>query len=305
MSSQIWFAGALLVGLLATALVMVQLAWGYIRGHRQINQAIRARLTPAIESSGLGGARVDLGPLERLLVQADIRWSVQRLIMMTTVLFLALAFVAVSRGLVALLVVVFFVVIATGAWWRLRFQKQRQTIHEELPGVVDAVLRNIDAGRSLEHSLISSFDEASPVFNPLVFRLRNAVEAGRDYTRLFEDFAELYKVPAMVLVAIALRTTSRFGSSIRPVLEQVSASLRSQQAMRREFLAASAETRFTAVTFAVLPPALAAFMVLINDEYSDVLLNTSTGHSLLLTAGVLQVIGMFVIWRMIQGVGRG
>lgn len=305
MSSQIWFSGALFVGFLAAVLVMVQLAWGYMRGHRQVNQAIRARLTPAIESSGLGGARVDLGPLEKLLVQADIRWSMQRLIIKSVVLLLALVFVAYSRGVVALLVVVFFVVVASGAWWRMRFQKQRQIIHEELPGVVDAVLRNIDAGRSLEHSLISSFDEASPVFNPLVFRLRNAVEAGRDYTRLFEDFAQLYQVPAMVLVAIALRTTSRFGSSIRPVLEQVSASLRSQQAMRREFLAASAETRFTAITFAVLPPALAAFMVLVNDEYSDVLLNTATGHSLLLTAGVLQIIGMVVIWRMIQGVGRG
>lgn len=305
MSSQIWFAGSLFVGSLATLLVMVQLAWGYLRGHRQINRAIRNRLMPATENAGLGGARVDLGPVERLLVQADIRWSMQRLVMMATVLLLALVFVAMSRGMVALLVVVFFVAIAAGAWWRIRFQKQRQTIHEELPGVVDAVMRNIDAGRSLEHSLISSFDESSPVFNPLVFRLRNAVEAGRDYTRLFEDFARLYQVPAMVLVAIALRTTSRFGSSIRPVLEQVSASLRSQQAMRREFLAASAETRFTAVTFAVLPPALAAFMVLINDEYSDVLLNTPTGHSLLLTAGALQVIGMFVIWRMIQGVGRG
>ncbi|AZT85745.1 type II secretion protein F [Marinobacter sp. NP-4(2019)] len=284
---------------------MVQLGWGLWQSQRRITRSITARLNSAREVAGPGGARVDLGPLERLLVQADIRWSMRRLVMLSLLLLGALAFIALSRGVVVLLVVLFFTVTAIGVWWRMRFQKQRQTIHEELPGVVDAVLRNIDAGRSLEHSLITAFDESSPVFSPLVFRLRNAVEAGREYTRLFEDFADLYKVPAMVLVAIALRTTSRFGSSIRPVLEQVSTSLRSQQAMRREFLAASAETRFTAITFAVLPPALAAFMVLVNEEYSDVLLNTPTGHSLLLTAGTLQVLGMVVIWRMIQGVGRG
>lgn len=305
MNSHVWFAGALLVGLLAVLLLMVQLGWGLWQSQRRITRSITARLNSAREVAGPGGARVDLGPLERLLVQADIRWSMRRLVMLSLLLLGALAFIALSRGVVVLLVVLFFTVTAIGVWWRMRFQKQRQTIHEELPGVVDAVLRNIDAGRSLEHSLITAFDESSPVFSPLVFRLRNAVEAGREYTRLFEDFADLYKVPAMVLVAIALRTTSRFGSSIRPVLEQVSTSLRSQQAMRREFLAASAETRFTAITFAVLPPALAAFMVLVNEEYSDVLLNTSTGHSLLLTAGTLQVLGMVVIWRMIQGVGRG
>lgn len=305
MTSQLWFAGALLVGLLAVLLLMLQLGWSEWQSGRQITQTIRTRLTPTGEAAGLGGARVDLGPLERVLVQADIHWSIQRLVMLSVVLLAALTIIAVSRGVVVFLVVLFFTVTALGVWWRMRFQKQRQTIHEELPGVVDAVLRNIDAGRSLEHSLITAFDESSPVFSPLVFRLRNAVEAGREYTRLFEDFADLYKVPAMVLVAIALRTTSRFGSSIRPVLEQVSTSLRTQQAMRREFLAASAETRFTAVTFAVLPPALAAFMVLVNEEYSDVLLHTPTGHSLLLTAGTLQVLGMVVIWRMIQGVGRG
>ncbi|EON91265.1 type II secretion system protein [Marinobacter lipolyticus SM19] len=305
MTSQLWFTGALLVGLLAVFLLLLQLGWSEWQSGRQITQTIKTRLTPAGEAAGLGGARVDLGPLERVLVQADIHWSIQRLVMLSVVLMGVLTIIAVSRGVVVFLVVLFFTVTALGVWWRMRFQKQRQTIHEELPGVVDAVLRNIDAGRSLEHSLITAFDESSPVFSPLVFRLRNAVESGREYTRLFEDFADLYKVPAMVLVAIALRTTSRFGSSIRPVLEQVSTSLRTQQAMRREFLAASAETRFTAVTFAVLPPALAAFMVLVNEEYSDVLLHTPTGHSLLLTAGILQVLGMVVIWRMIQGVGRG
>lgn len=305
MSAHIWFVGALLVGLLAVVLLLVQLGWGQWQGQRRIAHSIKTRLSSTSEVTGPGGARVDLGPLERVLVQADIRWSIQRLVMFSVVLLGALAVIALTRGVVVFLVVLFFIVTAIGAWWRMRFQKQRQTIHEELPGVVDAVLRNIDAGRSLEHSLITAFDESSPVFSPLVFRLRNAVEAGREYTRLFEDFADLYKVPAMVLVAIALRTTSRFGSSIRPVLEQVSTSLRTQQAMRREFLAASAETRFTAVTFAVLPPGLAAFMVLVNEEYSDVLLNTSTGHTLLLTAGILQVLGMVVIWRMIQGVGRG
>ena len=305
MSGQAWLTSALFLGVLATLLVIIQWAWVRLRRNRQIQQAIRTRLTPATEGSGVGGARVDLGPLEKLMVRAGIDWSRRRLVTISSTLLLALFAIAVSRGTAVLMVVLFFVVIAIGAWWRVRFQKQRQIIHEELPGVVDGVLRNMDAGRSLEHSLVVSFDESSPVFSPLVFRLRNAVESGREYTRLFEDFSELYKVPSLVLVAIALRTTSRFGSSVRPVLEQVSASLRLQQAIRREFLAASAETRFTALTFAILPPALATFMVLVNEEYSNVLLNTSTGHSLLLTAGLLQVIGMFVIWRMIQGVGHG
>jgi tight adherence protein B len=45
-------------------------------------------------------------------------------------------------------------------------------------------------------------------------------------------------------------------------------------------------------------------MMLINEKYAEVLLNTDTGHTMLMIAGILQGVGVLVIWRMIQGVGR-
>lgn len=166
---------------------------------------------------------------------------------------------------------------------------------------MESTLRYMSAGRSLEASLLESFQDAPPVFAPLTFRLRSAIESGRDYTGLFEDFSRLYQVSSLVLVSIALRTSARFGSSIRPVLEQVAGSLRSQQELRREFLASTAETRFTAGAFTLLPLGMAAYMMLINEKYAEVLLNTDTGHTMLLIAGILQGLGVLVIWRMIQG----
>lgn len=304
MNSQLLFIAALMLASAATLLVAIQWWWSSWSTRRWLTGRMTQRLEPRQELAVLGGARVDLGPLETLLVRADVTWSKRQLIVMAVALLAILAAIAMTRGPVVLLVTLFFVISAAIVWWRVRFQKQRRVIHEELPGIIDAVLRNIDAGRSLEHALVTAFDEASPVFRPLVFRLRSAVESGREYTRLFEDFSGLYQVPALILVAIALRTSSRFGSSIRPVLQQVAHSLRSQQELRQEFLAATAETRFTAVTFALLPPGLAAYMVLMNDEYAGVLLNTQTGHTLLMTAAFLQVTGVMMIWRMIQGVGR-
>ena len=69
-------------------------------------------------------------------------------------------------------------------------------------------------------------------------------------------------------------------------------------------MAATAETRFTAAAFALLPLGLAAYMILMNENYSRVLLDTSTGHVMLAVAGALQGLGVIVLWRMIQGVGR-
>lgn len=86
---------------------------------------------------------------------------------------------------------------------------------------------------------------------------------------------------------------------------EVAKAIRSRQDLRREFMAATAETRFTAVAFAIIPPGLAAYMVILNDGFSAQLLDTNAGQTLLWMSGILQLIGIVFIWRLIQGVGRG
>ena len=293
------------LGIIAVLTVLVQLLWFRRRHTHLLKNRVRQRLEQRSELvSEVVPGRVAVGPLERILLRADIRLGRGQLGLLGVLVFFVLVTVVVSSGWIPAVAV--FALMLASAWlyWRYRFQQQRRMIFESLPGIMDSVLRYMDAGRSLEAALQEAFQDAPPVFTPLTFRLRSAIESGRDFTRLFDDFARLYQVASLVLVSIALRTSARFGSSVRPVLQQVANSLRSQQELRREFLASTAETRFTAGAFTLLPLGMAVYMMLINEKYAEVLLNTSTGHNMLIVAGVLQTLGVIVIWRMVQGVGR-
>ncbi|MEE3319540.1 MAG: type II secretion system F family protein [Pseudomonadota bacterium] len=293
------------LGIIAVITVLVQLLWFRQREKGLLNDRVRQRLQQrtevAVEPSQ---SRVASNALERLLLRADIRLSRTQLALLGVVTFILVALVLASSGAIPAVVVMLFIVASAWLYWRFRFQQQRRSIFEALPGIMDSTLRYMDAGRSLEAALLESFNDAPPVFAPLTFRLRSAIEAGRDYTGLFDDFSQLYKVPSLVMVSIALRTSTRFGSSVRPVLQQVAGSLRSQQELRREFMASTAETRFTAGAFTLLPLGMAVYMMLINDKYAEVLLETDTGHTMLIIAGILQGMAVIVIWRMVQGVGR-
>lgn len=295
---------ARILAVLAVLLMIFQVVWSHYRQRRLLRDQVRMRLDNGPAPITEGGARVTVSRLESVLLRADIHLSRAQLVIAGLVLTIFIVSVGVIDNTLAALVIAAVIAGALWLYWRIRLQRQRRLIYEELPSIIDSTLRYISAGRSLESSLVEAFKDAPPVFDPLTFRLRSAVEAGRDYTELFEDFARLYAVPALVVVAIALRTSSRFGSSVRPVLRQVAAALRSQQELRREFLAATAEIRFTAVAFALLPMGLAAYMVLANKKYSEILLNTSTGHLMLIVAGSLQAVGVIVMMRLIQGVGR-
>ena len=204
-----------------------------------------------------------------------------------------------------MLVSLFFVITALVTTWRVKFERQRRQIFEELPGILDGMLRSISVGRSVEQSIVNAFSDASPVFDPMVFRLKNAVSQGRDYTLVLDAFASFYQIPAFTQIAIALRTSSRFGSSVKPVLFEVAKAIRSQQELRREFMAATAETRFTAIVFAIMPPGLAVYMVVLNEQFSEKLLHSEVGHTLLMVSGGLQLLGIVMIWNLIRGVGRG
>ncbi|MFT0138580.1 type II secretion system F family protein [Alcanivoracaceae bacterium MT1] len=305
MSTFNWLVASQILAFIALAVVALQWLWFNLREQRQIKEAVERRLALGSESGAAPPMeQVLIGKLERLLVPAGIRLSDSQLILVGVFLIALVFAVFVVKGMVAALVALVLTVMALLLYWKFRFEQQRRRINEELPGIMETALRYMDAGRSLEQSLVESFREADPVFDPLAFRLRSAVEAGRDYTSLFEDFSSLYRIPSLILVSIALRTSARFGSSIRPVMQQVASSLRSQQELRREFMAATSETRFTAGAFAVIPMGLAAYMILMNESYSEVLLKTSTGNTMLMVAGVLQGLGILVILKMIQGVGR-
>ncbi len=300
-----WLVASQILAFLAVATVVLQWLWFNLRQQRQIKDAVERRLALGTENGSAPPVdQVLSGKLERLLVPAGIRLSDSQVMVVGVFLIALVTAILFLKGVASALVALVLVVAGLLLYWKFRFEKQRRRINEELPGIMETSLRYMDAGRSLDQSLVESFREADPVFDPLAFRLRSAVEAGRDYASLFEDFSSLYKIPSLILVSIALRTSSRFGSSIRPIMQQVAGSLRAQQELRREFMAATSETRFTAGAFAVIPMLLAVYMILMNESYSDVLLHSSTGHTMLIVAGGLQGLGILVILKMIKGVGR-
>lgn len=305
MSEQLFWLMSLLVGFLAILCLLLQLVWEQLGSTFRLRKQIRQRLNPPAVKSENAQVAIDLGPLDHLLVRAGIHWSTSKVSGVLAIMIGFVVAIVVFRGWVEALVAVFFLATGVVTLWRLMYEKQRRQIFAELPVIVDSVIRSLSAGRSVEQGLAIAFGDASPVFNPLVFRLKSAIAQGRDYTNILDGFAALYNIPSITQVALALRTSARFGSSVRPVLLEVSKAIRARQELRQEFMAATAETRFTAMVFALMPPAMAVYIVLMNEDFAETLLNTGTGHTMLVIAGVLQLLGSALIWNLIRGVGRG
>ncbi|RBP25054.1 type II secretion system protein F (GspF) [Marinobacter pelagius] len=303
-STQTAHLASIMFGLLAMIVLILLVLVGYWQRKRAIVRSVQRRMQLDLPKPGGARTKPGVSLLGDVFVRAGPQWSVGILATGALVALVIVAGVGLYRGVIEALITLFFFVSATFALWRMHFERRRRQIMEELPEIIDAVLRSITAGRSLEQAVQGAFSDTSDVFVSLALRLRSAIQQGRDYTSHFEHFGKMYHVPAVVQIALAIRTSARYGSSIKPLLQELAKSSRVRQEMRREFIAATAELRFTAVVFAILPPGLAVYMMVINDEFSRILLSSDAGHSMIAVAGVLQVVGSFVIWRLIKGVGR-
>jgi len=284
MTPQLYWMAGLVAGVGAVLLVLVQVIIGRIRAASEVHKRSRKRLEAEAITVETVQPVVSFGPVEHLLVRAGIPLSPAKVLGGAAVLVALIIAIGLTRGWIEAAAAIFFVVVAVV--------------------VLDSMLRSISVGRGIEQSVVTAFSDASAVFQPLVFRLKTAVSQGRDYTLVLDTFASLYQIPALTQMAIAFRTTARFGSSIQPVLQEVAKSIRARQELRREFMAATAETRFTAVTFAIIPPGLAVYMIVINEQFAEKLLESDAGHTLLMISGGLQLLGIILILNLIRGVGR-
>ena len=305
-----WFLdSAFTLAVLAGVLILVQLVWTLVRDSRARRTHVSARVGAVPMTEDMVGDNaprklVTDSRLQRIMLRGNIT--------MTESLFRALLFGGLSSLVLILLVwgviaaVLFASIVGVALWiyWFRRFSARRLEINETLPGIADAMVRAMNAGRTLDTAVVRALDEAPPIYAPLAFRVRSAVEAGRDYVDLFEDFADLYQTPALLQISIALATGQRQGASVRPVLEQLAEGLRGQQQLRRDFMAMTGETRVSAVLFAVVPIVLGAYLMLANEEYLQVLLYTPEGNKMLIAAVLFEVVGVVWLYRMVQGVGR-
>jgi len=86
------------------------------------------------------------------------------------------------------------------------------------------------------------------------------------------------------------------------MLESVVKMIRQQELARRELAAMTGETRISAWVLGITPIAIASYIMVMNPNYLNILLQDPSGRTMMVTALGLQGIGTFILWRMMRSV---
>jgi tight adherence protein B len=183
------------------------------------------------------------------------------------------------------------------AWLRSR---RLRKFEEHLPEALDLLGRAVRAGHSFTTGLELIAQEcAEPIAGEFrtTFEEQNLGLPLRDSLLNLTERIPLVDVRMLVTALLIQRDT---GGNLAEILDELSRVIRERFRIYREVGVKTAQGKLTAGILIALPLFMLAAMGALNPSYIQVLFNDPTGRTMLIAAGVMQVFGSMILWKIVH-----
>jgi tight adherence protein C len=156
-------------------------------------------------------------------------------------------------------------------WVTKRQQKRQEEITNGFPDALDMMLVCVEAGQSLDQSIIRVSKEIRAGYPALAEEFEMVsfeVKAGKDKIAVLRDMSERAGVPDVSSFVTVLIQSASFGTSIAEALRVFSAEMRDKRVMRAEEKANTLPTKMTLATMMLTVPPL--LIILIGPSIYDI-----------------------------------
>ncbi len=178
--------------------------------------------------------------------------------------------------------------------------KRLREFEEDLPDALDMIVNALRSGFTFELAIKMVAQEMS---DPLAYEFAVVFEEQNLGVPLSDALAGLrYRVPSddLDLLIISLVLHRRTGGNLAEVLEKTAGTIRDRFRLKREVHTKTAHGRFSGFVLIMLPLGMIAILLTMAPEYFYTLLRDKAGQYLLTTAIVMQIIGVFIIRKIIN-----
>lgn len=149
-------------------------------------------------------------------------------------------------------------------WVTKRVQTRQEEISNGFPDSLDLMLVCVEAGQSLDQSIIRVSEEmrsSFPALSEEFMIVAHEMKAGKDKTAVLRDMAERAGVADVASFVTVLIQSQQFGTSIAEALRVYAGEMRDKRVMRAEEKANTLPTKMTLATMMLTVPPLLIIMI--------------------------------------------
>lgn len=186
------------------------------------------------------------------------------------------------------------------AYIALKRRKRLRQFEENFPEALDLLNRAVRAGHAFTTGLGMIASESS---EPLAAEFRTTFEEqnfGLPLRDALENLADRVPLIDVRFFVTALLIQKETGGNLTEILENLAHVIRDRFRIYRDARAKSAHGRLTAIILIVLPLLMVLALGSVNPNYMKILYDDPTGLRILWGAAIWQVIGAFLLWRIVK-----
>jgi tight adherence protein B len=240
--------------------------------------------------------------LRLLLYQADLSWTVGRLLAATAGLAIVTSYAAYWRtGAILFTALVFALAASVPFLYVMQVRARRfDRMRQYLPEALDLMVAAIRAGHSFASAMGMSAKEAP---EPIKREFRQCFDEqnfGLELRYALENLAHRVPIHEIRIIVTALLIQAETGGNLTEILDKVAYLIREDFKIQRQVRVHTAQGRLTGWILSLLPPILGGVLYMINPEHMSLLWTTSTGRTTLYISIVMTIIGALIIRKIVR-----
>ena len=299
-------AAAIGVGLVVYGTVRAQQPAGseeQVRASYRTLADVREQLRRRFESTGTPSwiaSEQRASSLQRDLVSADIELRPYefRLIQLGfAVLFGIIGLLRFGVGAEFLILAVIGYVLPA-LYLRNRRGRRLRKFDAGLPRAMELIANSMKAGQSVAQSLAAVTDNAAPPVSDEFALARREIELGASVDSALNNMVKRIGSSDLRLMVMVITIQRSVGGDLPAILTTLADTMRQREEMRAEILAATAQSRATALIITLLPIAAALLLYFVVQDYFRPMLVNPLGWFMLAVAGLLLFVGNLIIRRL-------
>jgi tight adherence protein B len=182
---------------------------------------------------------------------------------------------------------------------KLAEKKYFEKFQEQLPEALDLLSRALRSGHALSSGLDMVGKEMSEPIKSEFAEMVDEVNLGLSMDEAFQNLCTRVPSTDLRFFTIAVLVQKQTGGNVAEILDNISRLIRERIQFARQVQALTAEGRYSAGVLIALPIVMFLYMYVVRNEYIALLWTEEIGQQLIAGAVVLQIIGAFVIKKIV------
>jgi len=238
----------------------------------------------------------------RKLMQASILLKTEEFLFITILASLILGLlVYLFTDMILVSIFAFLLGFRLSDTYILSVKKRRgQKLNDQLPDALNAISNSLRSGLSFLQSMNIAMKEMEAPISEEFARVIRDNTLGKPLDEALEDLAERNDNEDVDMLVTAIMIQRQVGGNLSEVLDVITGTIRERMRIKGEVNTLTAQGKMSAMIIGFLPIGIALVLFVMNPDYINVLVNTTLGNILIGAAVMMELIGAFLLTRIIK-----